>query len=231
MTETAPATSKWRGPLDLALGQDARREERGGEADRHVDEQHPLPAGVLGQEAAEQHAGGAAGAGDRAPDAQRAVALGALGEGRGDDRQRGRGEDRGAEALDGAGGDQPARALGETTGQRGGGEEDQAGDEDAAAAEQVGHAPAEQQEAAEDERVRVDDPGQVLLGEVEVAAHRGQRDVDDRGVEDDDELRRGEQRQREALAGDGSRFGHGGRLLQRADVEAEFRLRFGTIRN
>ena len=66
--------------LVAALGQQARGEQRGREADRHVDEQDPLPAGPLGQHAAEQHAGGAAGAGDRAPDAQRLVALGALGE-------------------------------------------------------------------------------------------------------------------------------------------------------
>ena len=79
------------------------------------------------------------------------------------------------------------------------GEEDEADGEDAAAAEQVGHAPAEQQEAAEDERVGVDDPGQVLLGEVEVAADRRQRDVDDRGVEHDDELGRREQGECEAL--------------------------------
>ena len=38
------------------------------EADRHVDEQHPVPAGPLGQHAAEQDAGRATGAGDRAPD-------------------------------------------------------------------------------------------------------------------------------------------------------------------
>ena len=94
-------------------------------------------------------------------------------------------------------------ALREAAGQRGGGEEDEAGHEHAPAAEQVGQAPAQQQEAAEGERVGVDDPGEVLLGEVEVAAHRGQGDVDDRRVEDDDELRRGEQRQREALTGDG----------------------------
>ena len=47
--------------------------------------------------------------------------------------------------------------------QRGDRDEHEAGHEDAAAAEQVGHAPAEQQEAAEGEHVGVDDPGQVLL--------------------------------------------------------------------
>ena len=34
---------------------------------------------------------------------------------------------------------------------------------------EVGHAAAEQQEAAEEERVAVDDPRQVVLGELQVA--------------------------------------------------------------
>ena len=40
-------------------------------ADRHVDEQDPAPAEQVGQHAAEQHAGGAAGAAHRAPDRRR----------------------------------------------------------------------------------------------------------------------------------------------------------------
>jgi hypothetical protein len=92
-----------------ALRQQARGERGGREADRHVDEQDPLPARVLGEHAAEEHAGGAAGAGHGTPDAHRLVALGALGEHHRDERERGRGEQRGAEALDGAGADQHAR--------------------------------------------------------------------------------------------------------------------------
>ena len=61
-----------------------------GEPDRDVDEQDPAPVQAAGQDAAEQHPGRAPGAGDGAPDAERAVALGAFGEGGGDDRQRGR---------------------------------------------------------------------------------------------------------------------------------------------
>ena len=149
--------------------------------------------------AAEQHAGGAAGARDRAPHAQRAVALGALGEGRGDDRQRRRRDDRGAEALDRARGDQPRLRLGEAAGERGEREDDQAEHEHAPAAEQVGEPAAEQQEAAEGERVGVDDPGQVVAGEVQLRADRRQRDVDDRGVDHDHELRHRQQHQREVL--------------------------------
>ena len=102
-----------------------------------------------------------------------------------------------AEALRRAGRDQLPLGRGEAGGERGDGDQQQAGHEDAAAAEQVGGAAAEQQEAAEGEHVGVDDPGQVLLGEVEGRADRRQRDVDDRGVEDDDELRRAEEDQGE----------------------------------
>ena len=57
------------------------------------------------------------------------------------------------------------------------------------APEQVAGAAAEQQEAAEDERVGVDDPLEVRLREAEVFLDRRQRDVHDRRVEDDHELR------------------------------------------
>ena len=61
--------------------------------------------------------------------------------------------------------------------------------EEAAATEQVGEPPAEQERAAEEDGVRRDDPLQARLREVEVALDRGQRDVHDRDVEDDHELR------------------------------------------
>ena len=108
--------------------------------------------------------------------------------------------------------------LREAAGQRGEREQDEAGDEQPAAAEQVGHAAAQQQEAAEGERVGVDDPREVVLGELEVAADRRQRDVDDRRVEHDDELRQREQRQGasalSAMLGD-DRCGLNGRGLSR----------------
>src|SRR5918996_2277811 len=58
---------------------------------------------------------------------------------------------------------------------------------------QVGHASTQQQEAAERQHVGVHDPGEVLLGEVEPLSDRGQGHVDDRGVEDDYELREAEE--------------------------------------
>ena len=57
---------------------------------------------------------------------------------------------------------------GEPAGQRGAGEHDQAGHEEAAAADQVSRAAAEEQEAAEGQAVGGDHPLQVGLGEVEL---------------------------------------------------------------
>ena len=68
--------------------------------------------------------------------------------------------------------------------QRGAGEEQGAGEEHAPAAEEVGRAPAEQQEAGEGERVGVQDPLQAVGGEAQRVLDRRQRDVHDRDVED-----------------------------------------------
>ena len=75
--------------------------------------------------------------------------------------------------------------------------EDEAADEHPASAEQVGEPAAEQQEPSEGEHVRVHDPGEVVVREGERLADRRQGDVDDRGIEHDDELRHREQRQRD----------------------------------
>ena len=131
----------------------------------------------------------AADAAHRGPEAEGAVAFGALLEGAGDDREAGGGDHRGAEALDRAGADQDALAVGERAAERGGGEEADADQEDLAAGEEVGGAPGQHQEAGEGERVGVDHPLQAGVGEAERLVDLRQRDVDDRDVEDDHELR------------------------------------------
>ncbi len=205
MTVTAPITSNERiGVLDAALAQQARSQQDRDHADRHVDEEDPLPAGPLGEHAAEQHARGATGAGDGAPHAERLVALLALGEGRRQDREGGRRDQRGAQTLHGARRDQQVVGVRQAAGQRGDREERQADHEHLAAAEQVGHAAAEQQEAAEGERVGARDPLQARVGEVQVALDRRQRDVHDRDVDDEHELRRAQQDQSDPAA----RIGH-----------------------
>ena len=73
-----------------ALRDEAHRAGDAEKADRHVDEEDPLPAQQLGEHAAEQDARRSADGPHRAPVAECAVALVALFEGGGDDRQRGR---------------------------------------------------------------------------------------------------------------------------------------------
>ena len=146
--------------LALGLGEEARGEEGGEQADRHVDEEGPAPV-HLGEPAAEDQADGGAGAGHRGVDGEGAVALRAGGEGRGDQGQRGGGGERGAEALQDARAEQHRLVLGEAAEQRGDGEDGDADHEHPAAAEEVAEPAAEQQQAAEGERVGGDDPGQV----------------------------------------------------------------------
>jgi hypothetical protein len=76
------------------------------------------------------------------------------------------------------------------------GEDDQAGDEDPAPAEDVGEPAAEEQEPTEEERVGADHPLQVLLREAQVDLDRREGHVHDRDVEDDHELHRAQERQR-----------------------------------
>jgi hypothetical protein len=69
--------------------------------------------------------------------------------------------------------------------------------EQALASEEVGRAPAEQQEAAEEEGVDVDDPLQADRREVEAGLDRRQRDVHDGRVEHDHELRDADENENE----------------------------------
>ena len=187
-----------------ALGEQHGRERQRGDPDRDVEEEDPLPAQEVGEDAAEQHAGGGAEAADRTPDAERDVALLAFGEGRHEDRQRGRGDDRRAEALDGTGADQRRLVPRERREERGRREHDEADQEHAPAAEEVGRAPAEEQEAPEDERVRADHPLEVLLREAQVDLDRREGDVHDRDVEHEHELDDAQERQRQPLVVSGS---------------------------
>jgi hypothetical protein len=70
-----------------------------------------------------------------------------------------------------------------------------------ASSEEVGHATAEQQEAAEHQAVGDDDPLEGALAQAEIALDRRQRNIHDRDVEHDDELRRAGQRENYRFAG------------------------------
>ncbi len=140
-----------------------RRQGEGDQADGYVHPEHPFPPEAVGEDAAEEDSGGAAGPRDRPPDAQCFVALRAVFEGRCHDRERGGGDDGRPEALRGAGSDQLPFGRRESGGQGGDRHQEQSAHEHPPASEQVGHAATEQQEAAEGEDVGVDDPGEVLL--------------------------------------------------------------------
>ena len=87
-----------------ALGQEQAREREPEQADRHVDEEDPLPAQCARQDTAEQDAGNRAEGADPAPGAEGGVSFLPLGEGRHQDRERGRSDQRRTEPLE------PARA-------------------------------------------------------------------------------------------------------------------------
>src|ERR1035441_5296951 len=89
--------------LGVAFAEDPGGQEGAGETDGHVDEQHPAPAEPAGEDAAEEDAGCSSGAGHGPPDAERAVALFAVGE-RGPDGHSDAGDGRpGGSAQDPAG--------------------------------------------------------------------------------------------------------------------------------
>ena len=139
----------------------------------------------------------------------RAVARPALGEGDGDQRQRGGRGHRRPGALHGTGGEQPRLAGGEAAQQRRQHEDQQASDEDPAAFEQVAGTAAEQQQPAERHGVGVDDPLQVGPGEAERGLDVRQGDVDDGQVEREHELGRRDDGQHQAQPPRCRRGGHG----------------------
>ena len=104
VTSTAPGKSNdFTRASRLSVSRNGASDE-GRHADRDVDEEDPLPAQRVGEDAAEQDARRGAEAADRAPDAERDVALAPFGERRREDRQRRGRDDRRAEPLE-------ARAL------------------------------------------------------------------------------------------------------------------------
>jgi hypothetical protein len=175
--------------LGARAGHEAQRQRHRDHADRHVDEEDPRPRQRLREHAAEQQADRRAAGGERRPQAQR-LALGiAGGEGGVDDRERRGGHEGRPDPLGRTRADQHRGGAREPIDERGGGEERDAGEEQAAAPEQVREASAQEQEAAEGQRVGVDDPLQVGRAEPQAVLDRGQRDVHDGRVEHHHQLR------------------------------------------
>jgi hypothetical protein len=157
--------------------------------EEQVDVEAPAPGQVRGERAAEQQPDRGARTRDRAVDPEGLAPLLGVAERRGQQRQRGRREHRGEHALAGTGGDQHGEVDRRAADRRGHGEADQAGEEHDLAADQVGQPAAEQQQAAERQRVGGHDPLPVDVVEVQRVLRRRQCQVHHGQVEDDHELR------------------------------------------
>ena len=120
MALSAPGRSNPRFALALGVaGDQPERRERGKTGQRHVDEEHRLPAERLREHAAEQHADHQPGRPRAAPHRQRAVALAAFGERGVDQRQGGGKDERAPEPLRRAGDEQDLGYRSRAPGQRG----------------------------------------------------------------------------------------------------------------
>ncbi len=189
MTVRAPGRSNWAqvGAGGDVLGEDLEPEGEGDDADGDVDPEDELPAGPGGQCAAEQDACGDAEASDRTPQGEAPGALRA-GVGGHHEGQRGGGHQRRTEPLGGAGGDEFGGVAGEPADQGGAGEDGHAGEEHAAARQQVGDPAAEQQAAAGEQQVGGDEPLQVAAAQAQRLPDGRQCGVDDGDVQDDQDL-------------------------------------------
>ena len=141
----------------------------GHDADRDVDEEDPVPVDRLGEHAAGQQADRCRPRTRRSRRRRSPSPAPRLGEHRDDHPEDDRRGHRAADALDESGRDQHLLALGDAAQQRGDVEDAEPGEEHAAAGDQVAEPAGEQQQAAERDQVRVDDPGEARLGEAEVA--------------------------------------------------------------
>ena len=158
------------------------------DTDRDVDQEDRLPADELGQRASEEHADGGTRSSDRAPGREGVRPLATLSEGAHEDGERGGREHRGAQSLSGPCGEQRFGASCCRCGDGGEGEDAQSGHEHAARPDEVGGTAAEQEQAAEDQRVARDRPADVAAVDAEAVGHVRQRDVHGRDVEDHHEL-------------------------------------------
>jgi len=140
-----------------------RRENDREHPDGDVDEEDPLPAQRVGEDPAHENSRGGAEAAHCAPDTERDIPLATFVERGGEDRECCRSDDRRAEPLEGTRRDERRLRPGEAGEERREGEDDETAQEDPSAAEEVGRAAAQEQEPAEEERVRADHPLQVLL--------------------------------------------------------------------
>ena len=169
--------------LDVVLGQHDPGVDGRGDADRQVDQEDPVPRGVVDQGTAEDRAE------DRAQQHRDAEhghhATDALGAGRaGQDRHAERHEHAAAEALQDAEGDQHLQRAGGRAEHRADGEEQHGEEVEPLGAEAVGRPAGERDDARQGQRVAGHGPGDRGRGGVELLLEGLERDGDDGDVED-----------------------------------------------
>ena len=142
------------------VGQGAGDGDRG---EDQVDIQGVAPGQVLGEHPAEDQAYAGAAGGDRAVDREGRSPLALVGEGAGQGAQRGRREEGAERALQRPRRGQHRERDSSAADGRGDGEPGQPGDEDPLAAEHVADPAAEQQQAAEGQRVARHHPLPVII--------------------------------------------------------------------
>ena len=169
-----------------------------------------MPADDVGDDPAEQNAEASAPRGDEPEDSHRLRALARLGEEVDHERQRDGGCDRASDPLYSARDHEHFLRGREAAGEGRDREHGDSDQEEAALAVQVAEPAAEQQKASVREQVRVHHPREGRVGETEIVLDRGERDADDRDVEDDHQARQAEDVEGEP-AGSGVEFAH--RLL------------------
>ena len=155
----------------------------------------------MGEHAAEQQPDRGTTSGDRAEDPERLGSVRGSLEGHGQQAQRRRGEQRAERALQRSGGDEHPERLRQSADRRGDGEPAQTRDQRPLATEQVAELAAQEQEAPEGEGVGGDDPLAVVGREVKGLLCRRQRDVNDRRVEHDHQLRHAQEGENGPAAG------------------------------
>jgi hypothetical protein len=164
------------------------------ERERHVDEEHRLPAEGRHEDAAHHRPQAHPDARERRPDRQRARAF--LGrEHHRQQRQRRWQHARRARPHEGPRADELAGRPRERREDRGRGERREAAEEHEAASEAVGEAAADEQEARERHEEPVDDPLQLADAGPQVIRDRRKRDVDRRHVHRADEHRHADHQQ------------------------------------
>ena len=188
-------------------------DESGEQADRHVDEEDPRPAVVVGDPAAEDRPGDRRHHRDHREQGQGHAALRRWvdgdQQGLGDRIQR-----PGDEALQGAEADQRRHRLGDAAEERGEYEQQRGGDEQAHLADPPGQPAGQRQGDGVAHGERGDHPGALFRTHPEVTGDGRQGDVGDGGVEHLHESRQGQAdgRHHQAGRGEAAAFAHAGGL-------------------